>query len=298
MDEASSGRSTWFGPSQGRDISALLHTYHRDPARLQKILARYEIEELADQDVSPKLVAPFRLSERSMGDKLMVPTEKDILPKLGVPPFLLDPDFDATRDLPRLDYADEGSLLAEIRSQVNARFSKQALKKYDRAFDAVTWIIAAAHVAALALLITNLMPAWAFVVIMVVTRTALAGSGHYHLHRKWRDRRRFTLPLGKALFDINYVGTSLIGTDGHVLLHHPYMGSGADVKKTFFDGMLRLHPLLRIPGYTLHKLGICLSGLSLRAREIARFERHGQARRQRAFSGPSGPTSGSSGRGS
>ena len=155
---------------------------------------------------------------------------------------------------------------------MNARFSKRALKKYDRAFDAVTWAIAAAHVAALALLITNLLPAWAFVVIMVVTRTALAGAGHYHLHRKWRDRRRFILPIGKALFDINYVGTSLIGTDGHVLLHHPYMGSGADVKKTFFDGMLRLHPLLRIPGYTLHKLGICLSGLSLRAREIARFE--------------------------
>jgi hypothetical protein len=109
---------------------------------------------------------------------------------------------------------------------------------------------------------------------MVVTRTSLAGSGHYHLHRKWTDqRRRFTMPLGKALFDINYVGTSLIGSDGHVLLHHPYLGSGADVKKTFFDSMLQLHPALRIPGYTLHKLGICLTGLPFRAREIAKFER-------------------------
>jgi len=108
-----------------------------------------------------------------------------------------------------------------------------------------------------------------------VTRTGLAGAGHYHLHRKWKQRRghRFTLPFGKALFDINYVGTSLIGSDGHVLLHHPYLGSGADVKKTFFDGMLRLHPILRVPGYTLHKLGICLTGLPFRAREIARFER-------------------------
>jgi hypothetical protein len=108
-----------------------------------------------------------------------------------------------------------------------------------------------------------------------VTRTGLAGAGHYHLHRKWKQRRgrRFTLPFGKALFDINYVGTSLIGSDGHVLLHHPYLGSGADVKKTFFDGMLRLHPILRVPGYTLHKLGICLTGLPFRAREIAKFER-------------------------
>src|SRR5262249_56191958 len=90
----------------------------------------------------------------------------------------------------------------------------------------------------------------------------LPGAGHYHLHRKWKRTRgaRFTMPpIGKALFDINYVGTSLIGTDGHVLLHHPYLGSGADVKKTFFDGMLRLHPVLRVPGYTLHKLRIALT---------------------------------------
>jgi Fatty acid desaturase/Cytochrome b5-like Heme/Steroid binding domain len=239
------GGAAWFGPSQGRDISALLHTYHREPARLQKILARYEIQGF---------------------------TEQDVLPKLGVPPFLLDPGFDAARDLPRLDYRDQGSLLAGIRREVNSRFSQRALKRYDRAFDVVTALIAAAHVAALVLLIARLIPAWAFVIIMVATRTALAGSGHYHLHRRWRDRGRVTMPVGKALFDLNYVGTSLIGTDGHVLLHHPYLGSGADVKKTFFDGMLRLHPLLRVPGYTLHKLGICLSGLPLRGREIARFE--------------------------
>ena len=183
---------------------------------------------------------------------------------------------------------------------MNARFSKQALKKYDRSFDAVTWVIATAHVAALALLIARVIPAWAFVVIMVVTRTALAGSGHYHLHRKWkRGVAGLTLPFGKALFDINYVGTSLIGTDGHVLLHHPYLGSGADVKKTFFDGMLRLHPVLRIPGYTLHKLGICLTGLPFRAREIAKFERPKPGRRPPSHSPGTrvGQTSGSSVRG-
>ena len=150
------------------------------------------------------------------------------------------------------------------------------MKRYDRVFDAVTWAIGIAHLATLALLIADLIPAWAFVVIMVVTRTSLAGAGHYQLHRKWKRHqqgRRFELPLGKALFDINYVGTSLIGTDGHVLLHHPYLGSGADVKKTFFDSMLRLHPVLRVPGHTLHKLGIALTGLSLRSREIAKFER-------------------------
>ena len=131
----------------------------------------------------------------------------------------------------------------------------------------MTWAIVIAHVATIGLLIAGLIPAWAFVVIMVVTRTSLAGAGHYQLHRKWKRQQKgrwFALPLGKALFDINYVGTSLIGTDGHVLLHHPYLGSGADVKKTFFDSMLKLHPVLRIPGHTLHKLGIALTGLSLR----------------------------------
>jgi hypothetical protein len=264
------GGAMWFRQTEGRDISALVHTYHREPARLQKFLARYEIEELGGKTVQPRVVVPPRASETPLPPPI---SEGDLLPKLGIPPFLLAPDFDARTDLPKLDYRDQGSLLAEIRSRLNSRFSKRDLKRYDRAFDVVTLIIGAAHVAALALLITDLLPAWAFVVIMVVTRTALAGSGHYHLHRKWRDQRRYTMPIGKALFDINYVGTSLIGSDGHVLLHHPYLGSGADVKKTFFDAMLQLHPALRVPGYTLHKLGICLTGLPFRAREIAKFER-------------------------
>ena len=265
----------WFRQTEGRDISALLHTYHREPARLRKFLARYEIQELAGQTVQPRIVVPPRASDTPPPPLDGPPpiTEGDLLPKLGIPPFLLAPEFDARRDLPKLDYRDQGSLLAEIRTKLNARFSKRDLRKYDRAFDVVTLIIGAAHVAALVLLITDLLPAWAFVVTMVVTRTSLAGSGHYHLHRKWKDQRRYTVPIGKALFDINYVGTSLIGSDGHVLLHHPYLGSGADVKKTFFDSMLQLHPVLRIPGYTLHKLGICLTGLPFRAREIAKFER-------------------------
>lgn len=292
------GGSMWFKQTEGRDISALLHTYHREPAALQRVLKKYEIEELAGVDVRPKIVVPPRSDSlrpvsnghppASNGHPPAVDdpepasdgsppiTEQDILPKLGIPPFLLAPDFDARKDLPKLDYRDEGSLLAEIRSRVNDRFPKKALRKYDRAFDAVTWVVALAHVATLALLIASLIPTWAFVVIMVVTRTSLAGAGHYHLHRKWkqpRGRRSFSMPIGKALFDINYVGTSLIGSDGHVLLHHPYLGSGADVKKTFFDSMLRLHPALRVPGYTLHKLGICLTGLPFRAREIAKFER-------------------------
>ncbi|MCO8277283.1 hypothetical protein M1L60_42575 [Actinoplanes sp. TRM 88003] len=265
------GGAMWFRQTEGRDISALLHTYHREPARLQKFLARYEIEELIGKTVLPKVIVPPRASE-TPADPPPV-TEGDLLPKLGIPPFLLAPDFDARTDLPKLDHRDQESLLADIRTRLHTTFSTKDLKRYDRAFDIVTLIIGAVHVAALVLLIAGPLPAWAFVAVMVVTRTSLAGSGHYHLHRKWKDQRRWTMPIGKALFDINYVGTSLIGSDGHVLLHHPYLGSGADVKKTFFDSMLRLHPALRVPGYTLHKLGIALTGLPFRAREIAKFER-------------------------
>ncbi len=275
------GGAMWFRQTEGRDISALLHTYHREPARLQTFLARYAISELVGKTVQPRIVVPPRASDTPPPPPPPPPSPSqspppfagEPLPQLGVPPFLLAPGFDARRDLPKLDYRDQGSLLAEIRTKLNARFSKRDLKKYDRTFDVVTLIIGAAHVAALALLMTGLLPAWGFVVVMVVTRTSLAGAGHYHLHRKWKDQRRYTMPIGKALFDINYVGTSLIGSDGHVLLHHPYLGSGADVKKTFFDSMLRLHPVLRIPGYTLHKLGISLTGLPFRAIEIAKFER-------------------------
>jgi fatty acid desaturase len=272
------GGAMWFRQTEGRDISALAHTYHREPARLQTFLARYEISELVGKTVQPRIVVPPRASDTPpppppSPSQSPPPFAGELLPQLGVPPFLLAPGFDARRDLPKLDYRDQGSLLAEIRTKLNARFSKRDLKKYDRTFDVVTLIIGAAHIAALALLMTKLLPAWGFVVVMVVTRTSLAGAGHYHLHRKWKDQRRYTMPIGKALFDINYVGTSLIGSDGHVLLHHPYLGSGADVKKTFFDSMLRLHPILRIPGYTLHKLGISLTGLPFRAVEIAKFER-------------------------
>src|ERR1700722_2879135 len=149
------GGAMWFKQTEGRDISALLHTYHREPARLQKILAKYQIEEFADQDISPRMVAPPKFTEARNFRQLGVPPERDILPTLGAPPFLLPPEFNAPTDLPRLDYRDEGSLLATVRQRVNAQFSKQALKKYDRAFDAVTWLIAAAHLAALALLIAR-----------------------------------------------------------------------------------------------------------------------------------------------
>jgi fatty acid desaturase len=241
------GGALWFRTTQGRDISALFHSYHKDPQRLRKMLEKYRIEGF---------------------------TEKDVLPKMGVPPFLVAPDFDASKDLPKYDFNQKSTLLDAIRRKLESTISKETLSRYDRAFDTVTLLIALAHVATMVTLVLGWLPAWACVGLLVVTRTALAGAGHYAIHQKWREGDRAMVKgLGKSLFDINYVGTCLIAADGHVLLHHPHLGTGADVKRTFFDGMLRLHPLLRIPGYTLHKFGICILGLMMRGMEIAFFER-------------------------
>src|SRR5436305_11829957 len=120
------GGAMWFRQTEGRDISALLHTYHRDPARAQRLLQKYEIKELVGKKVMPKIIVPPRASDKPPPPADVSPavSENDLLPKLGVPPFLLAPDFDARRDLPRLDYREQGSRRAEIRAKLNARFSK------------------------------------------------------------------------------------------------------------------------------------------------------------------------------
>ena len=87
------GGAVWFQQTEGRDISALLHTYHREPAMLRKVLAKYEIEELSGQEVRPKVNVPPRLSgplptppapPMHPGSQ---PSPNDVLPKLGVPPL-------------------------------------------------------------------------------------------------------------------------------------------------------------------------------------------------------------------
>jgi hypothetical protein len=240
------GGSAWFVTTQGRDISALFHSYHRDPQRLRRILAQYKIDSARPEDV---------------------------LPTLGVPPFLVPPDFDAVRDLPRFDFNREGTVLAAIQSKMAERLPAATLGRYDLAFDLVTALFGAAHLATLGALVFHRVSSSigiaACVLTLVLTRTALAGAGHYHLHRrKTAPKSAGRMNFAQSLFDINYVGTCLIGTDGHVLLHHPYLGSGGDVKRTFFNGMLELHPLLRVFGYTLHKLGVCVTGMVARGYEV------------------------------
>ena len=55
--------------------------------------------------------------------------------------------------------------------------------------------------------------------------------------------------------------------DGHVLIHHAYTQSDADVKRGFFGGMMGIPRLLRVPVHTLHKLGHVLTGMLVRGYE-------------------------------
>src|SRR5262245_27287525 len=105
------GGALWFRQTEGRDISALIHTYHREPAKVRRFLAKYEIKELAGKNIRPRIIVPPRAAELPSRPPEAPPpiTEDDLLPKLGVPPFLLAPDFDARKDLPKLDYRDQES---------------------------------------------------------------------------------------------------------------------------------------------------------------------------------------------
>src|SRR4051812_24795826 len=79
------GGGAWFAESVGRDITALFHTYHRDPLKLRRILARYRIDDVGAGHV---------------------------IPNLGLPPFLLPDGFDATTDLPRFEFGRPDDLRA------------------------------------------------------------------------------------------------------------------------------------------------------------------------------------------
>lgn len=232
------GGGAWFAESVGRDITALFYTYHRDPQRLRRILARYRIDGVGAGHV---------------------------IPNLGLPPFLLPDGFNAATDLPKFGFGRANDLRAEIVREVESRAPRERLRRYDNVFDAISATVFAGHLAVMTALVLGVLPAWICVLLLVLTRTSLAGAGHFYLHRRKPRRQARFLSFGmlpSALFDFNYVGTYLVGVDGHVILHHPYLGSGADIKGAFLGGLRRVHPVLRIPAYTVQKLGMTLFGIA------------------------------------
>jgi hypothetical protein len=180
---------------------------------------------------------------------------------IGVPEFLLDPAYDARKDVPKFDFKDPKRMLNVLRERMKGDTKLHASIAFvNKLWHALAIVMCMVHVLTILAMCFNWVTPFIIIPALVIIRTSLGAWGHYYVHAKKPN-------WGEALFDMNYVGTSLIAEDGHCLLHHPYTQSGGDVKRTFFNGMLSMHPWLRV-GYTVHKFGTFISGLYIRGYEV------------------------------
>lgn len=236
------GGPLWFTRSNGRDLSAAVHVYHRDPSKLYPILKKYKVESL----------------ERS----------KELDPSFNIPPHLLPENCNANLHTPIFKWK-EDDLLSTLKKSLNTPHYRSKIWWANFWFDVCAVTIFLTHVfMSFAGMYYKLMPDWALVCFFVFTRTAMCGVGHYHCHRKkngvddWAD----------CFLDMQYVG-SFVDFDGHVMLHHFYTATPGDVKRTFFRGLLAMPRLFRIPAMTLARFLMYLSGIPLRV--LCLFDPHG-----------------------
>ena len=180
----------------------------------------------------------------------------------GIPHFLLPPKFEAASDIPTYDFnpKDPSLFLTSARKRILDPNAQRMIKKLDNLFDGVVASLCTCYVALVVAWLSGLVPWWVAVPAFTVLRTSIAGGGHYYVHRK----KPF---VGDVLFDLNYVGMAFTAQDGHVLIHHAYTQSDADVKRGFFGGMMGIPRLLRVPVHTAHKLGHLLTGMLIRGYE-------------------------------
>ncbi|WP_156661181.1 cytochrome b5 domain-containing protein [Mycobacterium sp. 852002-51163_SCH5372311] len=238
------GGAFFIGRTKNRDITAIVASYHRDPAKVERILQRrYAL----GRDATPQ----------------------DIHPKHNAPAFLFDEDFNSWRDTPKYRFDDHDDLLHRVKARLNEPALAARIKRMDTYFNVVAVLLFVAYftVQALRLAEPRWMPLPLFVIAMVLLRSSLAGFGHYALHRAQRGMNRV---FGNA-FDMNYVALSLVTADGHTLLHHPYTQSGVDIKKNVFTMMMRLPRLYRVPVHTIHKFGHLLTGMAVRIADVWRI---------------------------
>ncbi|WP_155763953.1 cytochrome b5 domain-containing protein [Mycobacterium asiaticum] len=235
------GGAFFIGRTKNRDITAIIASYHRDPAVVERILdRRYSLDRAA--------------------------TPRDIHPKHNAPPFLFKDDFNSWRDTPQYRFDNHNDLMHRVKARLTEPALAARIKRMDRLFNIVVVLLAIGYFAVqgVRLIEPRYMPLWAFVIAMVVLRSSLVGYGHYALHRAQRGWNRF---LANA-FDLNYIALSLVVADGHTLLHHPYTHSDVDIKKNVFTMMMRLPRLYRVPVHTLHKFGHTVTGMAVRLADV------------------------------
>jgi cytochrome b involved in lipid metabolism len=229
------GGAQFFEVSYGRDISPVVYAYHKNPAVLKPLLAKYKVDtnEVKAVDVIDKY--------------------------MNVPKFILPPGFEAARDVPTYDWT--RGFLPSLQKKILEPEMQKKIKRANYQFDVTAAVILAFHITVcFPVVYYNVLPVWLLVVVQVLTRTSLAGVGHYHCHRAKDGIRDWA----EVLFDIQYVGASVVLSDGHVMLHHIYTETPADVKRTVFNYMLTLPRIVRVPIFTLQKFTEFFSGHLLR----------------------------------
>ncbi|MDT5136467.1 MAG: hypothetical protein QOD58_729 [Mycobacterium sp.] len=234
------GGAFMIGRTKNRDITAIVASYHKDPAKVERMLKRYAL----DRDATPR----------------------DIHPKHNAPPFLFKDDFNSWRDTPKYSFDNKGDLMHRVKARLAEPALAARIKRMDTLFNVVVVLLAIGYFAVQGVRLAEprWMPLWAFVIAMVLLRSSLVGYGHYALHRAQRGFNR----VFSNAFDLNYIALSLVVADGHTLLHHPYTQSDVDIKKNVFTMMMRLPRLYRVPVHTLHKFGHTVTGMAVRIADV------------------------------
>jgi hypothetical protein len=229
-----------IGRTKNRDITAIVASYHKDPAKVERMLKRYAL----DRDATPR----------------------DIHPKHNAPPFLFKDDFNSWRDTPKYSFDNQDDLMHRVKARLAEPALAARIKRMDTLFNVVVVLLAIGYFAVQGVRLAEprWMPLWAFVIAMVLLRSSLVGYGHYALHRAQRGFNR----VFSNAFDLNYIALSLVVADGHTLLHHPYTQSDVDIKKNVFTMMMRLPRLYRVPVHTLHKFGHTVTGMAVRIADV------------------------------
>jgi hypothetical protein len=234
------GGQFFIGRTKNRDITAIVNIFHRNPERVKKVLKKYSLNRPAEQ--------------------------KDLHPKCNAPAFLFNVGFNSWRDTPRYDFTRKGQLLNRIKARLNKPEMRQKVDRMDFWFNVVSVLLVTAYflLQGLRLSFAQYIPLGLFIPLMAMLRISLSGVGHYLIHRP-------QIGLNKVfanVFDINYVPLTLVVTDGHSLLHHPYTQSDVDIKKNVFTFMLELPRYYRVPIHTIHKIGHVVTGMFVRVIEI------------------------------
>jgi hypothetical protein len=104
---------------------------------------------------------------------------------LNVPRFILPEVFDARTDGVVYDFTIKDSFLEKTKRILNTKEWKEKINDADKLFDIVAFLIFLFHVTiSFVGVYYEILPWYLFAILFTMTRTSLAGVGHYHCHRK------------------------------------------------------------------------------------------------------------------